>query len=62
MAPIHGGPPEALRLMETIHRNLEPCLYAYDQVAPGEMKNLPKPSVDTHGLNVAAVLQGVHDN
>ena len=62
---VHGGPPgspEAHGDRFTEIWNL--VFMQYDQVAPGEMKHLPKPSVDT-GMGIeriAAVLQGVHDN
>ena len=64
-AHIPGGPPgspdeDGDRFIEIW--NL--VFMQYEQVAPGERVNLPKPSIDTGmGLErIAAVLQGQHDN
>ena len=64
-AHIPGGPPgspdeDGDRFVEIW--NL--VFMQYEQVAPGERANLPKPCIDTGmGLErIAAVLQGVHDN
>jgi len=64
-AHIPGGPPgspdeDGDRFVEIW--NL--VFMQYDQLAPGQRVDLPKPSIDTGmGLErIAAVLQGVHDN
>jgi alanyl-tRNA synthetase len=64
-AHIPGGPPgsadaEGDRFIEIW--NL--VFMQYEQLAPGERLNLPRPSIDTGmGLErIAAVLQGTHDN
>ena len=64
-ADIPGGPPgspdaDGDRFVEIW--NL--VFMQYEQIAPGERRNLPRPSIDTGmGLErIAAVLQGKHDN
>jgi len=64
-ADIWGGPPGSAE--EDGDRFIEIwnlVFMQYEQLAPGERRNLPHPSIDTGmGLErIAAVLQGVHDN
>lgn len=64
-AHIAGGPPgspdaDGDRFVEVWNN----VFMQYDQIAPGNRVNLPKPSIDTGmGLErISAVLQGTHDN